>query len=128
MVCHFFLIGRNCNYSFFVVPETVCIAPFYVRSKDFKFALHLEGSNAEFSPHMERSHADFNLHTERQHSFRDQQIDKTAISANCRNIWQNIEQDCFNVLSLKIFFIIKSSQIIHINFKDIGGMTKIIFF
>ena len=75
----------------FVVPKTVsplhvwskvCIAPFYVRSKDHKFASHLEWSNADFAPHMEGSNADFAPHMERRHSFRDQQIAKISISAN----------------------------------------------
>ena len=54
----------------------VCIAPFYVRSKDYKFSPHLERSNADFAPHIKGSHAYFALHEERRHSFRDQQIAK----------------------------------------------------
>ena len=63
------------------VWSEVCIAPFYVRSKDCKFAPHLEGGNADFAPHMEGSHAYFAPYMERRHSFRDQQIAKIPISA-----------------------------------------------
>ena len=56
----------------FMAPFHVrSIGPFYVWTKDCKFARHLEGSNADFAPHMQR-----------RHSFRDKQIAKIAKSAN----------------------------------------------
>ena len=63
------------------VRRKVYIAPFYVRSKDCKFAPHLERSNADLAPHSEGSHADFAPHMELRHSFRDQQIAIIAVSS-----------------------------------------------
>ena len=60
----------------------MCGAKSALRSKDWKFALHLEGCNADLAPHMEGSHTDFAPHMERSHSFRDQLIAKIVLSDN----------------------------------------------
>ena len=58
------------------------MASIHVRSKVFKFAPHLDGSNANFASHMEGSHADLAPHMERKHSLRDQIRAKTSCFAN----------------------------------------------
>ena len=52
----------------------------------YKFAVYMDGNNADFAPHIKGSHADFAPHMEQTHSFRDKQIAKISISANKKNV------------------------------------------
>ena len=50
----------------------------YMDGSNADFAPHIHGSHADFAPHIDGSHADFAPHMEQRHSYRDQIIAKFA--------------------------------------------------